>query len=242
MNDQYGAIQASLQLSILGKLQHHSPGRFEELIQNGRWHAFDDGRTLWRRGDADSVALIANGYVLIERDDVIVDTVGKGHLIGLSALWDRPHGASVQLADNTAACVCWDLSLHGTKDLFSSSRILLELLKENQRLVHHLNRIQAMQLRKGDSARTAALVAQHLLYIGSQGVWTAAQYPEVALTQSELGRLVGCSDRSIRTAVTVLVNAGLVKQGRARISIMSVDALGAFVTRWIEDVRPGGPP
>ncbi len=210
-----------------GRLAKLDDATLDSLAASAQPLSFKHGEPVWCRGDAGTVAWVVEGALDVIHHDVVVDTLGPGQPLGLSALWGKPHSAEVRARrtarDRAPELLLWDVSDEQVLRVFRSPEVLALLLQDAFRLVHHLNDLQVLYRRK---CGAAAHIATHLRRLAS-----FRQGGEVEIGQKELGVLTGYDERTVRMALAELAELGGVTSLRRSVYSIDLARLDALIER-----------
>lgn len=214
---------------IRGILQHGPLARLDEatlesLVKSAQPLSYKHGERVWSRGDEGTVAWVVEGALDVVHHGTVVDTLGPGQLLGLSALWGKPHSAEVRARrterEQAPEILLWDVTKQDVARMFCAPEVLSLLLQDAFRLIHHLNDLQVLYRRKRGAA---AHIATHLRRLAS-----FRKSGEVEIGQKELGMLAGYDERTIRMALVELIEIGCVmipRRSTYRIELVLIDDL-----------------
>mgnify|MGYP002151213060 CR=1 FL=1 len=140
----------------------------EGLAASAQPLSYKHGERVWSRGDAGTVAWVVEGALDVLHHDVVIDTLGPGQPLGLSALWGKPHSAEVKARrterERAPEILLWDVTNEEVLRMLRSPEVLVLLLEDAFGLIHHLNALQVLHRRK---CGAAAHVATHLRRLAS---------------------------------------------------------------------------
>lgn len=198
----------------------------EGLAASAQPLSYKHGERVWSRGDAGTVAWVVEGALDVLHHDVVIDTLGPGQPLGLSALWGKPHSAEVKARrterERAPEILMWDVTNEEVLRMLRSPEVLVLLLEDAFGLIHHLNALQVLHRRK---CGAAAHVATHLRRLAS-----FRKGDEVEIGQKELGGLAGYDERTVRMALVELGEHGVTNLRRS-VYRLDLARLDAFIER-----------
>lgn len=198
----------------------------EGLAASAQPLSYKHGERVWSRGDEGTVAWVVEGALDVVHHDVVVDTLGPGQPLGLSALWGRPHSAEVKARrterERAPEILLWDVKNEEVLRMLRAPEVLVLLLEDAFGLIHHLNDLQVLHRHK---CGAAAHVATHLRRLAS-----FRRGDEVEIGQKELGGLAGYDERTVRMALVELGEHGVTNLRRS-VYRLDLARLDAFIER-----------
>lgn len=194
--------------------------------------AFGAGEMVFREGDAgDSCYAVASGRVRARREHqdgraITLATFGAGELFGELALFDdEPRSATIEAVEDTRAIAILGPDMR--RLLREHVEMAVTLLGTLGRRLRETNERLARQSFQTVQSRVAATLAQ-----------LAADAPTpdgdvdgvlVQATQAELAQMAGASRESASRFLAGLERAGVIAQGRGRLTIHDPDRLAGYV-------------
>lgn len=221
-------VLQGLRRSVFARLDERA---LENLAKSAQSLSYQHGELVWAQGEEDTFACVVSGALDVVHHGVVVDTLGPGQPLGLSALWRRPHQSAVRArkTDNEQIpeILLWDMTKEQTRQIFHTPKVLAHLLEDTSRLVNHLNDLQLLYRRR---CGAAAHVAAHMLRLAG-----FQRGHKVEIGQKELGHLTGYGPRTIRIALTELTALGCITSPRRSVYCLDLAMLAAF----LEDEKNG---
>jgi CRP/FNR family cyclic AMP-dependent transcriptional regulator len=203
---------------LLGGLDEES---LERLAERAVERSFRKGQLLFYQGDpGESLILILEGMVRVfllseDGEEIVLNSLGPGHGLGDVALVDPgPRSASVE-------------ALEATRVLVLTRQVVLEELQNNPLFAQALLRSMGKLVRKQTeqtadlvfldlNARVAKLLVRLAEDRGEESADGAVLH--LALTQSDLARMVGGSRQSVNQILRSFERRGFIElQGRTLI-------------------------
>jgi len=213
-------------LLLSGPFARIGDATLEGLASSAQALSFKHGERVWSPGDEGTVAWVVEGALDVIHHDEVVDTLGPGQMLGLSALWGKPHSAEVKARrtdrERTPEILLWDVTKDEVLRMFRSPEVLSLLLQDAFGLIHHLNVLQVLYRRKRGAA---AHIATHLRRLAS-----FRNGAEVEIGQKELGELAGYDERTVRMALVELGEHGVTNPRRS-VYCLDLVRLDEFIER-----------
>jgi CRP/FNR family transcriptional regulator, cyclic AMP receptor protein len=216
----------------------HAPGGCPRALRK-RLHSsvtvprrFAAGEVVFREGDdSDTCYVVSGGHARAIRENpdgrqITLATFGPGDIFGELAMFDdERRSATVEAAD--------DLEVLGI--LGSDMRRLLrrhpdmavKLVISVARRLRAANERLARQSFQTVQSRVAAVLAQLVEQAQAEGA--GGQDVPVVATQADLAQLAGSSRESASRFLAVLERAGVITQGRGRLTVHDPNALQGYV-------------
>lgn len=215
-------VLQSLRRSIFSTLDEHD---LDGLATSAQSISYQHGEVVWAQGEENTFACVVSGSFDVVHHGLVVDTLGPGQPLGLSALWHRPHHATVRArktdSDRAPELLLWDMTKEHVPPFFHTPRVLAILLQGASSLIHHLNDLQLLYRRR---CGAAAYVAIHMLRLAR-----FQEIHEVEIGQKELGELTGYDPRTVRMALTELTALGCLTNPRRSVYMLDFTTIGAFL-------------
>jgi CRP-like cAMP-binding protein len=193
---------------------------------------FEAGQTVFREGDAGStVYVIRSGHATALREHldgrvITLARFGPGDIFGeLAALDDQRRSATIQAVDEleTIAILGPDMQ----RLLAESPGIALKLIVGLGRKLRETNERVAGLSFQTVQTRVAKVLSQLAQAAGSEG--GGDRDVLITSTQAQLARLAGSSRESASRFLAVLERAGIITQGRGRLTVHDPAALERYV-------------
>ena len=194
--------------------------------------SFRGGETVFREGDdSDTCYVVRSGHARAVREhadgrQITLATFGPGDIFGELAMFDdERRSATVE-----AVAALDVLGIPGVDMralLARHPEIAVKLVIALGRRLRAANERLARQSFQTVQSRVAAVLAQLVEQARAEG----AGERDVLLTatQAELAQLAGSSRESASRFLAVLERAGVISQGRGRLTVHDPDALGGYV-------------
>ena len=207
------------------------PGDLERVAQVAVPRRFEASHVVFREGDdSDTCYVVAKGHARAVRSHadgrtITLATFGPGDIFGELAMFDdEKRSATVEAVDDVDAIAILGQDMR---------RLLREHPEMSARLVIGLGRrLRAANERL--ASQSFQTVQSRVAQVVSQLVATARDEgaPDgdvtVTITQAEIAQLAGSSRESASRFLAVLERAGLITQGRGRITVHDPDALQRY--------------
>jgi CRP/FNR family transcriptional regulator len=193
---------------------------------------FAGGEVVFREGDAsDTCYVVRDGQARAIRDHpggrtITLATFGPGDIFGELAMFeDERRSATVEAIEQTSV-----VALLGP----DMRRLMIEHPEISQRLVialgrrlREMNERLARQSFQTVQSRVATVLSQLVEHARASDV--SNRDVLITATQAELAQLAGSSRESASRFLAVLERAGVISQGRGRLTVHEPDALKAYV-------------
>jgi CRP/FNR family transcriptional regulator, cyclic AMP receptor protein len=193
---------------------------------------FAPGEAVFRAGEAsDTCYVIRSGHAraLVEHPDgrqITLSTFGPGDIFGeLAMLGHEPRSATVEAIDMLEALAIVGSDMRRLMARHPS--IAAQLVVALARRLRAANDRLARQSFQTVQSRVAGVLEQLVDQARAEG----ADPEEVAITttQADVAKLAGSSRESASRFLAVLERAGVITQGRGRITVHDPEALGRYV-------------
>ena len=194
--------------------------------------AFDPGQVVFREGDAsDTCYIVRSGHARAVREHpdgrtITLATFGPGDIFGELAMFeDERRSATVQAVEPTevVAVLGPDMRRLMGEHPGISTRLVIAL----GRRLRETNERLARQSFQTVQSRVAAVLSELVDQERPDGA--DGQDVLVTTTQAELAQLAGSSRESASRFLAVLERAGVISQGRGRLTVHDVHALERYV-------------
>ena len=204
------------------------PGVIDAIGAKVRRRRYGSGEVIFHEGDPGrSLCIIESGRVKIvsvseQGQEALLAVMGAGEFFGELALFDdMPRSADVVAMEQTITLNLSREDFFAIIDRFPSvSRLIFSVLAAQiRRLTAEVSDIVFLNL--------DARIAKRLLELAeAHGVDTPeGRRIEIALSQAELGSMVGATRESVNQCLRRFQEAGLILLGRQRVTIVKADAL-----------------
>ena len=235
------AMSASSQdtVELLGRVPVFSalsPEELEQVAQMVVPRRFEAGEVVFKEGDEGSTCYIVRSgraRAIREHPDgrsITLAHFAPGEIFGEMAMFDgAPRSATVETTEATEVIAILNADMHRLLRAFPDISVKLiaalgqRLRDTNERLVRQS--FQTVQ------SRVAAVLAQLVADARSEAEGETGGDGDVMITttQAELAQLAGSSRESASRFLAVLERAGIVTQGRGRLTVHDAEALGRYV-------------
>jgi CRP/FNR family transcriptional regulator len=193
---------------------------------------FRPGGVIFREGDdSDTCYVVRSGHARAIREhpdgrQIALAVFGPGEIFGELAMFgDERRSATVEAVDRLAV-----LGIAGDdmrRLLAQHSDIALALIASLGRRLRATNERLARQSFQTVQSRVATALGQLVEQARSEGA--GEQEVDVVATQADLARLAGASRESASRFLAVLERAGVISQGRGRLTVHDPGALQGYV-------------
>jgi CRP/FNR family transcriptional regulator len=193
---------------------------------------FRPGGVIFREGDdSDTCYVVRSGHARAIREhpdgrQIALSVFGPGEIFGELAMFgDERRSATVEAVDRLAV-----LGIAGDdmrRLLAQHSDIALALIASLGRRLRATNERLARQSFQTVQSRVATALGQLVEQARSEGA--GEQEVDVVATQADLARLAGASRESASRSLAVLERAGVISQGRGRLTVHDPGALQGYV-------------
>jgi CRP-like cAMP-binding protein len=194
--------------------------------------SFGPGEAVFREGDAsDTCYVVREGHARALREhadgrQITLATFGPGDIFGELAMFDdERRSATVEAIDELDALAILGgdmrrlMSEHAEIAVKLAVSLVRRLREANERLTRQS--FQTVQ------SRVAAVLGQ--LVDQARGEGAGPQDVQITATQADLAKLAGSSRESASRFLAVLERAGVISQGRGRLTVHDPEALGGYV-------------
>jgi CRP/FNR family transcriptional regulator len=204
-------------------------GRIAEVTVPRR---FEAGQVVFREGDAsDTCYVVSTGHARAtrshtDRRSITLATFGPGDFFGELAMFDdERRSATVEAIDDVEACAILGGDMR--RLLREHPDISVKLVTTLGRRLRAANERLARQSFQTVQSRVAQVVAR--LVSDAQHEGAPGHEVPLKVTQSEIAELAGCSRESASRFLAVLERAGVIEQGRGRLTVHDPAALERYV-------------
>ena len=194
--------------------------------------SFPAGQAIFREGDASNTCyVIRSGHARAIRQhpdgrQIVLATFGPGDIFGELAMFDDElRSATVEATDELEV-----LAIRGEdmrRLMYQHAEIAVKLAVSLVRRLRGANERLARQSFQTVQSRVAAVLAQ--LVEQAQGEGAPARDVQITATQADLAKLAGSSRESASRFLAVLERAGVITQGRGRLTVHDPEALRGYV-------------
>jgi CRP/FNR family transcriptional regulator len=206
----------------------------EHIAQLAVPRHFEPGQVVFREGDASDTCYIVRGGLtraIREHGDgrlITLATFGPGEIFGELAMFeDERRSATVEATEPTdvVAVLGPDMRRLMVEHPEISTRLVIALGRRLRESNERLSR-QSFQTVQSRVAAVLSELATHELN-ARQGAMNGGIL--LIATQAELAQLAGSSRESASRFLAVLERAGVISQGRGRLTVHDLDALNQYV-------------
>ena len=229
------AASAEETAALLGRVPVFEALRPEDLVRVADVavpRSFRGGEVVFREGDdSDTCYIVRSGHARAVREhgdgrQITLATFGPGDFFGELAMFDdERRSATVEAVD-----ALYVLGIPGVDMRALLSRhpeIAVKLVISLGRRLRAANERLARQSFQTVQSRVAAVLTQLVDQARSEGAGDRDVL--VTATQAELAQLAGSSRESASRFLAVLERAGVISQGRGRLTVHDPAALGGYV-------------
>ena len=209
-----------------------SPEELSRVAQVVARRRFQAGEIVFKEGDEGSTCyVVRSGRARAVREhpdgrSITLAHFGPGDVFGEMAMLDgERRSATVESVESTDAIVILGADMR--RLLREYPDISVKLIAALGRRLRETNERLARQSFQTVQSRVAGVLAQLVESARAEGA------PEgdvlITATQAELGQLAGSSRESASRFLAVLERAGIISQGRGRLTVHDPQALGRYV-------------
>jgi CRP-like cAMP-binding protein len=209
-----------------------SRGELEQVAAVAVPRRFEAGDVVFREGDdSDTCYVVRSGHAraLREHQDgrqITLATFGPGDIFGELAMFDdERRSATVEVTDELDALAILgpDMRALMTRHAEIATKLVISL----GRRLRAANERLARQSFQTVQSRVAAVLRQLVHQARAEGA--GERDVLVTTTQADLAKLAGSSRESASRFLAVLERAGVISQGRGRLTVHDPDALDGYV-------------
>jgi CRP-like cAMP-binding protein len=193
---------------------------------------FGDGETVFREGDeSDTCYIVRSGHARAIREhpdgrSITLATFGPGEIFGELAMFDAERrSATVEAIESTEAIAILGGDMR--RLLREHPAIAVKLISALGRRLRETNERLARQSFQTVQSRVAAVLVQLVADAREEGA--GAGDVLITSTQSDLAQLAGSSRESASRFLAVLERAGIISQGRGKLTVHDPAALERYV-------------
>jgi CRP/FNR family transcriptional regulator, cyclic AMP receptor protein len=193
---------------------------------------FSPGEVVFREGDdSDTCYVVRSGHARAIREhgdgrQITLATFGPGDIFGELAMFeDERRSATVEAIDELEALGIPGVDMRAL--LHRHGEIAVKLVIALGRRLRAANERLARQSFQTVQSRVAAVLAQLVEQAQAEGA--AERDVSITATQAELAQLAGSSRESASRFLAVLERAGVISQGRGRLTVHDPAALQGYV-------------
>jgi CRP/FNR family transcriptional regulator, cyclic AMP receptor protein len=234
-----GAMTASSEdtIALLSRVPVFSTLSREDLAhvaQVAMPRRFEAGAVVFREGDEGRTCYIVRtgrARAIREHPDgrsITLAHFDPGDIFGEMAMLDgERRSATVEATEDTEAIAILSTDMH--RLLREHPDISIKLIAALGQRLRTTNERLARQSFQTVQSRVAAALAQLVTAARSEGDRAAERDVLITTTQAELAQLAGTSRESASRFLAVLERAGIISQGRGRLTVHDPEALGRYV-------------
>jgi CRP/FNR family transcriptional regulator len=193
---------------------------------------FAAGETVFREGDhSNTCYVVRSGHARAVREhgdgrQIALAHFGPGDIFGELAMFDDElRSATVETIDELEALAILGKDMR--RLMADHSDIAVKLAVSLVRRLRNANERLARQSFQTVQSRVAAVLAQ--LVEQAVGEGAGPRDVQITATQADLAKLAGSSRESASRFLAVLERAGVISQGRGRLTVHDPEALGGYV-------------
>ncbi len=224
-------------IALLSRVPVFSTLSREDLVhvaQVAMPRRFEAGEVVFREGDEGSTCYIVRtgrARAIREHPDgrsITLAHFDPGDIFGEMAMLDgERRSATVEATEGTDAIAILSTDMH--RLLHEHPDISIKLIAALGQRLRSTNERLARQSFQTVQSRVAAALAQLVTAAGSDADRAAERDILITTTQAELAQLAGTSRESASRFLAVLERAGIITQGRGRLTVHDPEALGRYV-------------
>jgi len=195
--------------------------------------SFPSGRAIFREGDASNTCyVVRSGHARAIRQhpdgrQIVLATFGPGDIFGELAMFDDElRSATVEATDELEV-----LAIRGEdmrRLMYEHAEIAVKLAVSLVRRLRGANERLARQSFQTVQSRVATVLGQLVDQARSEGT-AGGRDVTITATQAYLAKLAGSSRESASRFLAVLERAGVITQGRGRLTVHDPEALRGYV-------------
>jgi CRP/FNR family transcriptional regulator, cyclic AMP receptor protein len=193
---------------------------------------FSPGEVVFNEGDdSDTCYLVSAGHARAIREhadgrQITLATFGPGDIFGELAMFeDERRSATVEAIDDLDALAI--LGSYMRRLMHEHAEIAVKLAVALVRRLRNTNERLARQSFQTVQSRVAAVLAQLVEQARDEGA--GPRDVQITATQADLAKLAGSSRESASRFLAVLERAGVISQGRGRLTVHDPAALQGYV-------------
>jgi CRP/FNR family transcriptional regulator len=224
-------------IALLGRVPVFSTLSPEELAQVAQVavpRRFEAGEVVFKEGDEGSTCYIVRSgraRAIREHPDgrsITLAHFDPGDIFGeMSMLDGERRSATVETTEGTEAIAILGTDMH--RLLREHPDISVKLIAALGQRLRDTNERLARQSFQTVQSRVAAVLAQLVAAARADAEGPAGGDVLITTTQAELAQLAGSSRESASRFLAVLERAGIITQGRGRLTVHEPEALGRYV-------------
>ena len=211
-----------------------SPEELEQVAQVGVPRRFEAGEVVFKEGDEGSTCyIVRSGRARAVREhpdgrSITLAHFAPGDIFGEMSMFDgERRSATVETTEGTEAIAILSADMH--RLLRQHPDISVKLIAALGQRLRDTNERLARQSFQTVQSRVAAVLAQLVQSARSEAGEGSQGDVMITTTQAELAQLAGSSRESASRFLAVLGRAGIITQGRGRLTVHDSEALGRYV-------------
>ena len=208
------------------------PRELARIAQLAVPRRFQAGHVVFREGDAsDTCYIVRTGHARAIREhpdgrSITLATFGPGDIFGELAMFDdERRSATIEAIEDVAAIAILGADMR--RLLREHADISYKLVISLGRRLRETNERLSRQSFQTVQSRVAGVLAQLVEQARAEGAEDGDVL--VVVTQAEVAQLAGSSRESASRFLAVLERAGIVSQGRGRLTVHQPEALSRYV-------------
>ena len=224
-----GAVALLSQVPVVETLGEAVLARVSEVAVPRRFPA---GQVIFREGDqSDTCYVMRSGHARAVREHaggraISLAHFGPGDIFGELAMFDdERRSATVETLDEVEAIAILGADMR--RLLREHPDIAAKIVISLGRRLREANERLTRQSFQTVQSRVAGVLADLVQQARAEGA--GERDVLVRITQADIAQLAGSSRESASRFLAVLERAGIISQGRARITVHDADALGRYV-------------
>jgi CRP-like cAMP-binding protein len=211
-----------------------SPEELEQVAQVVVPRRFEAGEVVFKEGDEGSTCyIVRSGRARAVREhpdgrSITLAHFAPGDIFGEMSMFDgERRSATVETTEGTEAIAILSADMH--RLLREHPDISVKLIAALGQRLRDTNERLARQSFQTVQSRVAAVLAQLVEAARSEPGEASEGDVMITTTQAELAQLAGSSRESASRFLAVLERAGIITQGRGRLTVHDAEALGRYV-------------
>jgi CRP-like cAMP-binding protein len=229
------AASAQERVSLLGRVPVFAELSAEDLAavaELSHPRQFDAGEVVFREGDASNTCyIVRSGHARAVREHadgraLALATFGPGEMFGELAMFDdERRSATVEAIEPLEALAVMGADMR--RLMARRPQLAIALAAALARRLRNMNERLASQSFQTVQSRVANVLGQLVEQARAEGA--ADGDVAITATQAEVAQLAGSSRESASRFLAVLERAGVISQGRGRVTVHDPDALRNYV-------------
>ena len=226
--EQASAAELLARVPLLSGLE---PGELERIAQVAIPRSFPKGARVFHEGDrSDACYVIRAGEVRVTREHpdgraIALATLGPGELVGELAMLDGGvRSASVETLSEVDLLAVSAADMKGLleRNAQITAKLVVALTKRLRETNERISRQSFQTVPSRVAGVLSQLVSEDNAEQGRDGV-------TIRMNQADLAQLAGTSRESVSRFLATLERAGVVRVGRARVTVIEPDRLGSYI-------------